>query len=1156
MPHGRFVFSSQTSKASLGEVESAKSRDDAELILPKNNGAEVDNEGSCRYVANEVPVKKGDVDPFSMEGKGMSAASDVNPESMKEQGKYAFEQEDDYGKQYNWMFALAFPKSSRKHPKREMGISHWQAKRAFNRCFRGEDCKMWGHSTQASRFYHEREEFLKAFDRLPEAQQDAMSIGTGYLDLIEEGDPTELEKGMRKYIGATKDFHGGAPENFLELMRNVVITKLVLHCKLTTRLCYTEDHQHILALITCEQDDLLQEGDNEMIDVELDIRNVDPPSLEPCTRTFYPLLHWFFRHSPEFTVRHKGLIDAYYSVIAMFDGLSEQEKVAYAAEATFWLDVKAAVDTLRGCKGDATKIWTSESGRRVFRVHKKKSRHNFDAENHVGSARKMADLANAFAEYMMSKAKRGLRAHPSELIKQINRDLAKRGKRMRLKNLYTTLGTKTMSPFMTLNLKSYLESEGRECLRFPTALRKKDQYFDVIFRPCQRLRLLKSIIDRQMDLEKLEHEGICTAFFPLDERAKIETIRYDEDGQLKKEPSRLLKAWGWQETSGVLANFFAFIRTLSPWQPLGEIRDYYGEQIAFYFALVQMLVVWLLLPGAIGIAVLVIQLWQTSPEPGTAGGIRAWSDVIYSFIVVTWGTAFLEFWKRRQKEQSLLWGMVFCESKEIGRPKYYGTNRRSPVDYDDEDIYFPNCYDKRFFCGRLPRQVMSYVVLLVLAACEISLVFSILDWRGRESRKRNLLHSWDPMLLLFPVLISSLVSVFGILGRWVARKLNNWENYKSPKRFLNNLICKVFLFEFINRYGLFIYIALFKAQYEHRCMIYDEELGYAVNQHVEEGVQCMAELVTVVQSVFVTLALMNAVELLMPVLMPWIRNKATQKAPKTIAVHLPGSLQADAGPGQEVPQDWDARMSHIVQDQMEKEPYGELEVDGSFDDYAEVVILFGYVTLFSVVFPLAPLIAMLLLILEMRVDGLKLFVLVRRPMPHSADSIGGWLVILEVLSWFSVVFNALLLVSTFGTFDNHFGDAPRPLYLFALMLCFCGAKVLVGVLVPDISESVSTLEEHHRFVKENLKTGSKGMQSRKDLGLAQLNLQIDDADSGQFRDPQDFAISREHVARRVRLLQNRQAKKDVGRSPSLLNRVHMPNKNFVGNNLYMEAAAI
>lgn len=64
-------------------------------------------------------------------------------------------------------------------------------------------------------------------------------------------------------------------------------------------------------------------------------------------------------------------------------------------------------------------------------------------------------------------------------------------------------------------------------------------------------------------------------------------------------------------------------------------------------------------------------------------------------------------------------------------------------------------------------------------------------------------------------------------------------------------------------------------------------------------------------------------------------------------------------------------MKDALSDMMDKPSYGDHELDGTFEDWVEIVVLFGDVTLFSVVFPLAPLFAMILSLIEIRIDSYK-----------------------------------------------------------------------------------------------------------------------------------------------------------------------------------------
>ncbi|EEB15452.1 conserved hypothetical protein [Pediculus humanus corporis] len=81
---------------------------------------------------------------------------------------------------------------------------------------------------------------------------------------------------------------------------------------------------------------------------------------------------------------------------------------------------------------------------------------------------------------------------------------------------------------------------------------------------------------------------------------------------------------------------------------------------------------------------------------------------------------------------------------------------------------------------------------------------------------------------------------------------------------------------------------------------------------------------------------------------------------------------------------------------------------GLFPEYLEMIIQYGFVTIFVAAFPLAPLFALLNNILEMRLDGQKFLKYYRRPVPRRVKNIGVWYTILDVLNRISVITNVSL----------------------------------------------------------------------------------------------------------------------------------------------------
>nr|XP_055177391.1 anoctamin-10 isoform X3 [Nyctereutes procyonoides] len=82
---------------------------------------------------------------------------------------------------------------------------------------------------------------------------------------------------------------------------------------------------------------------------------------------------------------------------------------------------------------------------------------------------------------------------------------------------------------------------------------------------------------------------------------------------------------------------------------------------------------------------------------------------------------------------------------------------------------------------------------------------------------------------------------------------------------------------------------------------------------------------------------------------------------------------------------------------------------GTFDDYLELFLQFGYVSLFSCVYPLAAAFAVLNNFTEVNSDALKMCRVLKRPFAEPSANIGVWQLAFETMSVISVVTNCALI---------------------------------------------------------------------------------------------------------------------------------------------------
>ena len=83
--------------------------------------------------------------------------------------------------------------------------------------------------------------------------------------------------------------------------------------------------------------------------------------------------------------------------------------------------------------------------------------------------------------------------------------------------------------------------------------------------------------------------------------------------------------------------------------------------------------------------------------------------------------------------------------------------------------------------------------------------------------------------------------------------------------------------------------------------------------------------------------------------------------------------------------------------------------DGTFDDFNDRIIQFGYLVLFAPAFPLAPFLAFVNNVIEIRTSGFKMCFAYQRPKWRARSGIGSWLAVLNVLGFLAVITNASMI---------------------------------------------------------------------------------------------------------------------------------------------------
>jgi len=152
------------------------------------------------------------------------------------------------------------------------------------------------------------------------------------------------------------------------------------------------------------------------------------------------------------------------------------------------------------------------------------------------------------------------------------------------------------------------------------------------------------------------------------------------------------------------------------------------------------------------------------------------------------------------------------------------------------------------------------------------------------------------------------------------------------------------------------------------------------------------------------------------------------------------------------------------------EPERQFELEAhpnTLEDMSEIVIQYGYVTLFVICFPAIPVIAFFNNIVEVKIDAYKLVKQCRRPIPTKSQGLGTWVHILELFSIISVMNNAALYVFVSDLPSDYFSndDLTRPERVKVFVIVATGLFFILGALKLAIPNVPGMVVRHLRRQK-------------------------------------------------------------------------------------------
>ncbi|XP_029813136.1 anoctamin-1 [Suricata suricatta] len=559
-------------------------------------------------------------------------------------------------------------------------------------------------------------------------------------------------------------------------------------------------------------------------------------------------------------------------------------------------------------------------------------------------------------------------------------------------------------------------------------LSDKDSFFDsktrstIVYEILKRTTCTKA--KYSMGITSLLANGVYSAAYPLHDG--------DYEGENVEFNDRKLLYQEW-------ASYGVFYK----YQPIDLVRKYFGEKIGLYFAWLGVYTQMLIPASVVGVIVFLYgcatvdenipsmemcdqrhnitmcplcdktcSYWKMSSACATARASHLFDNpatVFFSIFMALWAATFMEHWKRKQMRLNYRWDLTGFEEEEEAvkdHPRAEYEARVLEKSLRKESKSKETDRVKLTWRDRFPAYVTNLVSIVFMIAVTFAIVLGVIIYRistaaalamnSSPSVRSNIRVTVTATAVIINLVVIILLDeVYGCIARW----LTQIEVPKTEKSFEERLIFKAFLLKFVNSYTPIFYVAFFKGRFVGRPGDYVYIFrSFRMEECAPGG--CLMELCIQLSIIMLGKQLIqnNLFEIGIPKMKKFIRYLRLRR-------QSPSDHEEYGKRRQRYEVDYTL------------EPFA-----GLTPEYMEMIIQFGFVTLFVASFPLAPLFALLNNIIEIRLDAKKFVTELRRPVAVRAKDIGIWYNILRGVGKLAVIINAFVI-----SFTSDF--IPRLVYL-------------------------------------------------------------------------------------------------------------------------------